>query len=68
MVFHITVQWMRLGLDGKLGKDSSNGDAELYTARYDLPFRSETLQWAMECMLSTCQRFGTDCKDLIAVI
>ena len=30
----------------------------------------EALQWVMESMLqhSTCQRFGTDCKDLIAMI
>nr|VDD59775.1 unnamed protein product [Brassica oleracea] len=30
----------------------------------------EVLRWAMECMLqySTCQSFGTDCKDLIAMI
>ena len=30
----------------------------------------EALRWAMECMLqySTCQSFGTDCKDLIAMI
>ncbi|XP_018463796.1 uncharacterized protein LOC108834975 [Raphanus sativus] len=30
----------------------------------------EALIWAMECMLqlSTCQLFGTDCKDLISMI
>ncbi|KAF2588471.1 hypothetical protein F2Q70_00041000 [Brassica cretica] len=30
----------------------------------------EALRWAMESMLqhSTCQSFGTDCKDLIAMI
>ena len=30
----------------------------------------EALRWAMESMIqhSTCQRFGTDCKDLIAMI
>ena len=30
----------------------------------------EELRWAMESMLqySTCQSFGTDCKDLIAMI
>jgi len=30
----------------------------------------EALQWAMENMLqhSTCQSFGTDCKDLIAML
>ncbi|KAF3568105.1 hypothetical protein DY000_02013409 [Brassica cretica] len=30
----------------------------------------EALRWAMENMLqhSTCQRFGTDCKELIAMI
>nr|VDD61544.1 unnamed protein product [Brassica oleracea] len=30
----------------------------------------EELKWAMESFLqhSTCQRFGTDCKDLIAMI
>ena len=29
----------------------------------------EALSWAMECMLqvSTCQSFGTDCKDLISM-
>ncbi|KAF3530740.1 hypothetical protein DY000_02041005 [Brassica cretica] len=30
----------------------------------------EVLRWAMENMLqhSTCQSFGTDCKELIAII
>ncbi|KAF2582377.1 hypothetical protein F2Q68_00006424 [Brassica cretica] len=30
----------------------------------------EVLRWAMESMLqhSDCQRFGTDCKDMIAMI
>ena len=30
----------------------------------------EALIWAMECMLqlSTCQVFGTDCKDLVSMI
>ena len=30
----------------------------------------KALKWAMESMLqhSTCQRFGTDCKDLIAMV
>ena len=30
----------------------------------------EALRWAMENMLqhSTCQRFGTDCKELIAML
>ncbi|KAF2583927.1 hypothetical protein F2Q70_00037772 [Brassica cretica] len=30
----------------------------------------EALWWAMENMLqhSTCQRFGTDCKELIAML
>lgn len=30
----------------------------------------EALKWAFECMLqhSNCQNFGTDCKDLIAMI
>ena len=30
----------------------------------------EALRWAMENMLqhSTCQRFGTDCKELIAMV
>ena len=36
------------------------------------PLHSEldALSWAMECMLhvSTCQSFGTDCKDLISMI
>ena len=36
------------------------------------PLHSEldALIWAMECMLqlSTCQTFGTDCKDLISMI
>lgn len=30
----------------------------------------EALRWVMESMLyhSTCQHFGTDCKDLIAML
>ena len=35
-----------------------------------LHYELEALFWAMECMLqlSTCQAFGTDCKDLVSMI
>ncbi|XP_033131796.1 uncharacterized protein LOC117126793 [Brassica rapa] len=54
----------------------SSGETQLMGAR-NLPRREsalhsevEALRWAMENMLqySTCQSFGTDCKELIAMI
>ena len=54
---------------------SSSGALQLLGARNQRrrisPLHSEleALLWAMECMLqvSTCQSFGTDCKELIAM-
>ncbi|XP_048613351.1 uncharacterized protein LOC125587199 [Brassica napus] len=54
---------------------SSSGALQLLEARNQRrrisPLHSEleALSWAMECMLqvSTCQSFGTDCKELIAM-
>ncbi|XP_013601232.1 PREDICTED: uncharacterized protein LOC106308638 [Brassica oleracea var. oleracea] len=54
----------------------SLGEVQLMGARNyirrESPLHSEleALRWAMESMLqySTCQRFGTDCKDLIPMI
>ena len=54
----------------------SLGEAQLMGTRNyirrESPLHSEleALRWAMESMLqySTCQSFGTDCKDLIAMI
>ncbi|KAF2544325.1 hypothetical protein F2Q68_00031205 [Brassica cretica] len=52
MDIYITVQRMWMCLDGRLSEEV------------------EALRWAMENMLphSTCQSFGTDCKELIAMI
>ena len=55
---------------------NSRGATQLLGARNQRrrisPLHSEleALSWAMECMLvvSTCQSFGTDCKDLISMI
>ena len=55
---------------------NSNGAMQLLGARNQRrrvsPLHSEleALIWVMECMLqvSTCQSFGTNCKDLIAMI
>src|SRR5690606_5131460 len=54
----------------------SLGKAQLMGAKniicIESPLHSElaALRWAMECMIqySTCQTFGTDCKDLIAMV
>lgn len=55
---------------------NSRGDTQLLGVRNQhrrsSPLHSEldALLWAMECMLplSTCQTFGTNCKDLVSVI
>lgn len=43
---------------------------KLSTERVYLAIKVEALRWAMESMLqhSTCQKFETDYKDLIAMI
>ena len=46
------------------------GTQNLRRRETSLHSKLEALIWAMESMLqhSTCQRFGTYCKDLIAII
>ncbi|XP_048605017.1 uncharacterized protein LOC125582384 [Brassica napus] len=46
------------------------GTRNLRRRETPLHSESEALRWAMESIIqhSTCQRFGTDCKDLIAMI
>uniref|UniRef100_A0A0D3D612 Reverse transcriptase zinc-binding domain-containing protein n=1 Tax=Brassica oleracea var. oleracea TaxID=109376 RepID=A0A0D3D612_BRAOL len=53
-----------------LGKIQLMGSRNLRRRKTTLHSELEALQWAMESMIqhSTCQRFGTDCKDLIAMI
>ena len=53
-----------------LGKIQLMGTQNYIRREYALHSEMEALSWAMESMLqhSTCQSFGTDCKDLIAMI
>ncbi|KAF3486281.1 hypothetical protein F2Q69_00052395 [Brassica cretica] len=53
-----------------MGKIQLMGSRNLRRRQTSLHSELEALQWAMESMLqhSICQRFGTDCKDLIAMI
>ncbi|CAN7072807.1 unnamed protein product, partial [Brassica oleracea var. botrytis] len=52
------------------GKIQLMGTRNLRRREKSLHSELEALRWAMESMLqhSTCQRFGTDCKDLIAMV
>ena len=52
------------------GKIQLMGMRNLRRRETSLHSELEALKWAMESMLqhSTCQRFGTDCKDLIAMV
>ena len=53
-----------------LGKVQLMGTRNCIWRECALHLEVEALQWAVERMLqhSTCQSFGTDCKDLIAMI
>ena len=53
-----------------LGKVQVMGTRNYIRRESALHSEMEALRWAMESMLqhSTCQSFGTDCKDLIAMI
>ncbi|XP_013700247.2 uncharacterized protein LOC106404032 [Brassica napus] len=53
-----------------LGQTQLMGMRNLSRRETSLHSEVEALRWAMESMLlhSSCQRFGTDCKDLIAMI
>ena len=53
-----------------MGKIQLMGSRNLRRRQTSLHSELEALQWAMESMLqhSICQRFETDCKDLIAMI
>ena len=70
MDIHITVQWMWMGLHGQLWEDPTYGDTKYYSTRISFACVSRSTAMAMENMLqhSTCQSFGTDCKELIAMI
>ncbi|XP_018511975.2 uncharacterized protein LOC103853843 [Brassica rapa] len=67
-----TAQFSGMGWVWKdtLGKIQLMGSRKLQRRETSLHSELEALKWAMESMLqhSTCQRFGTDCKDLIAMI
>ena len=67
-----TTQFSGMGWVWKdtLGKIQLMGSKNLRRRETALHSELEALKWAMESMLqhSTCQRFGTDCKDLIAMI
>ncbi|WZZ86532.1 hypothetical protein YC2023_115111 [Brassica napus] len=51
-----------------MGKIQLMGSRNLQRRETSLHSELEALKWAMESMIqhSTCQEFGTDCKDLIA--
>ena len=53
-----------------MGKIQLLGTRNLQRRETSLHSELEALKWAMESMLqhSTYQRFGTDCKDLIAMV
>ncbi|KAF2568261.1 hypothetical protein F2Q70_00025747 [Brassica cretica] len=67
-----TAQFSGMGWVWKdtMGKIQLMGSRNLRRRQTTLHSELEALQWAMESMLqhSTCQRFGTDYKDLIAMI
>ncbi|KAL0898854.1 hypothetical protein Bca101_082815 [Brassica carinata] len=54
----------------RLGKVQLMGTRNYIRKESALHSELEALRWAMESMLqhSTCQNFGTDCKDLIAMM
>ena len=53
-----------------MGKIQLMGTQNLRRRETSLYSELEALKWALECMLqhSNCQNFGTDCKDLVAMI
>lgn len=53
-----------------MGKTELIGTRNLRRRESALYSELEALKWTMESMLqhSTCQRFSTDCKDLIAMV
>ena len=67
-----TDQFSRIGLVWKdsMGEIQLMGTQNLRRRETTLHSEFEVLRWAMQSMLqhSTCQRFETDCKDLIAMI
>ena len=67
-----TAQFSRMGWvwKGTMGKIQLMGSRNLQRRETALHSELEALKWTMESMLqhSTCQRFETDCKDLIAMI
>ncbi|KAF2538398.1 hypothetical protein F2Q68_00021625 [Brassica cretica] len=69
MDLHKSIQRNWMGLDS-MGKIQLIGTQNLKRRETALHSELEALRWAMENMLqhSTCQRFGTDCKDLISMV
>ncbi|KAF3506638.1 hypothetical protein F2Q69_00007432 [Brassica cretica] len=67
-----TAQYSGMGWVWKdtMGKIQLIGSRNLRRRETALHSELEALQWAMESMIqhSTCQRFETDCKDLIAMM
>ncbi|KAF3577794.1 hypothetical protein DY000_02028557 [Brassica cretica] len=53
-----------------MGKIQLMGSRNLMRRETPLHLELEALRWTMESMIqhSNCKRFGTDCKDLIAMI
>lgn len=70
MDFHLSIQWLQMGLKGHLRTNPINGDTEHKIMESTLHSQVEATIWAMESMIrhSICQNFGTDCKDLITLI
>ncbi|KAF2582363.1 hypothetical protein F2Q68_00004797 [Brassica cretica] len=67
-----TAQFSGMGWVWKdsMGKIQLMGTMNLMQRETELHSELEALRWAMESMIqhSTCQRFETGCKDLIAMI
>ena len=59
-----------MGLEGYNGEDSTHGVKELEEVGDSFTLRTGSVTMGMESMIqhSTCQRFGTDYKDLIAMM
>ena len=70
MDFHNTIQWLWLVLEGYYVKIQFMGTRNLRRRETALHSEVEALRWEMESMLQhfSCQSFGTDCNDQIAMI
>ena len=59
-----------MGMGGQHWKCSTYGDTNHVQRESPVHSEVETLRWTMDNMLqhSTCQSFGTNCKDLVDMI